>query len=109
MAQPRLKDLVYEPESTAEARATFPAPKHESALPPFNDYGAVNPEDERKEAIRTLVRLIAWSATGAFAVLAAAAMTGHLLAGLLVLGGLTGVTALLMIWGNWILDNTVSW
>jgi hypothetical protein len=108
MGRPRLKDLVYEPESTAEARATFPAPGHESALPPFNDYGAVT-DDERKAAIRTLVRLTAWAAIGAFAVLAAAAMTGHLLAGLLVLGGLTAVTALLVMWGNWILDNTVSW
>jgi hypothetical protein len=109
MGRPRLKDPVYEPQATAEARVTFPAPEQESALPPYNDYGAVNPEDERKEAIRTLVRVIAWSATGAFAVLAAAAMTGHLLAGLLVLGGLTAATALLVIWGNWILDNTVSW
>jgi hypothetical protein len=109
MGRPRLKDLVYEPESTAEARATFPAPEHESALPPFNDYGAVTPDDERKEAIRTLVRLIAWAAFGASAVLAAAAISGHLIAGLLVLGGLTGAAALLVIWGNWILDNTVSW
>jgi hypothetical protein len=87
----------------------FPAPEHESALPPFNDYGAVTPDDERKEAIRTLVRLIAWAAIGASAVLAAAAISGHLIAGLLVLGGLTGAAALLVIWGNWILDNTVSW
>ena len=112
MGQTRLKDPV-EPVSAVSKTANYRGlhrPEPHAINPALAKLQAPDEfGDEFKDDLRALKRGAGWSAIAAGAFLAVAGATGHLVTGLLVLGGLTAGVALLVAWGNWLLDNTATW